>query len=263
MKIIDYILPSSRPSFTKNLRVKGSFLFLSDFEIPYHNYAFINQAIAVAVKYGIRQCVWGGDAVHFESLSPFPGGTNDVSGEISEIEEYLPGFLEPFSKIIWFMGNHDDRAQRALMRKVSNEHALRMILSKETSAEFNKKVTLSEYYWCLADYNWRLTHAKNNAKIPGITAKALAEKYHANVIHAHTHKWGIMQDVAAKYVCIESGCGVDISKLAYVNLRDNTHTKMVNGCVLMLDTGTRYTPLTLNPLVTDWEFELWRAKKQS
>ncbi len=258
--VTEYVLTSQRPSYAQPLTVKGSFLFLSDFEIPFQNAAFINNVFAVTQAYGVKQCVWAGDAMHFEAFSPFPGGDQDAEQELTEIDEYLPGFLEPFERITYFMGNHDDRPMRAMQRKISAEKALRMIVAPETTAVFHQKVTMSEYYWCLASYGWRLTHAKNNGMMPAATAKRLAEKYQAHIVHAHTHKLGMVHDVSGNWLAIESGCGVDTTKLAYANLRDNTHTAMVNGAVLMLDTGRQYSPLLLNKF-TDWQYEAWRAGK--
>lgn len=255
--LLETVLESTRPRYTKPLLVKGNFIFLSDFEIPFHNARFINECFTVARAYGVRQCVWGGDAVHMEALSPFPGADTDVEQELTEIDEFLPGFLEPFDKIFWIMGNHDDRVQRALVRKISNEKALRMVVSPENMDAFRRKVTLSEYYWARAEGNWYLEHQKNNSTIPTRVAQALSGKFHANVITAHTHKCGMVK--VNGLWAIDAGCGVDVQRLAYPNLRHSTHTEMQNGAVLMLQHRGTYVPLPLTP--DRMEFEIWRAKR--
>jgi predicted phosphodiesterase len=256
-KILQTVLESVRPRFDSPLTVRGSFLFLSDFEIPFHDAAFINACFTVARAYGVRQCVWGGDAMHFEAFSPFPGADTDAEQELSEIDEYLPGFLEPFDKITWFMGNHDDRPQRALDRKISNQKALRLAIAPETQELFRAKVTMSEYYWCLAAHGWQLEHQKNNSTIPARVAQQLTMKYHCHVITGHTHKVGATKQNG--FWAIDAGCGVDVKRLAYPNLRHSTHTAMENGAVLMLEFGEQYVPLPLVP--ERMEFELWRARK--
>ncbi len=258
--VTEYILTSQRPRFVEPLTIKGSFLWASDIEIPFHDADFINNCIAIAKAYEVKQAVFGGDFCHWDSFSPFPGADTDTEQEITEIDEHLPQFLEPFEKILWIMGNHDQRAQRALNRKVTNEQALRMMVAPETMAVFHKKVTTSEYFWMDASYNWRLEHAANNRVMPAGTAKALAERFHKNIVMGHTHKTGWLQDVSGTLQAIESGCCVDIKKLAYPNLRHSTHTAMVNGAVLMLDTGRQYSPLLLNKF-TDWQYEKYRAGK--
>ena len=256
-RILKTVLESVRPRFDQPLTVRGSFLFLSDFEIPFHHAQFINECFTVAKAYHVTQCVWGGDAMHFEAFSPFTGADTDAEQEITEIDEYLPGFLEPFAKIIWFMGNHDDRAARALNRKITNEKALRMAISPDTMLEFRRKVVTSEYYWCLADYNWQLEHQKNNSTLPARVAQQLAAKFQRNIITGHTHKVGATK--INGLWAIDAGCGVDPLRLAYPNLRHSTHTAMENGAVLMLARGGQYVPVHLVP--ERMEFELWRAKK--
>ncbi len=258
--ITEYILTSEkRKAYIEPLSVKGSFIWLSDIEIPFHDADFINQCIAVAKAYDVKQAIWGGDFVHLEAFSPFPGADRDAEKEITEIDEHLPQFLEPFEKVFWILGNHDDRAKRAINLNISNEKALRMIIG-DSYPEFKRKVKFSEYYWMDAAYNWRLEHAANNRVMPAATAKALAERFHKNIIMGHTHKFGLLQDVSGTLLAIESGCCVDIKKLAYPNLRHSVHTAMVNGAVLMLDTGRQYSPLLLNKF-TDWGFEKYRAGK--
>lgn len=255
--LLKSVLESVRPTYNAPLLVKGSFLFLSDFEIPYHNAGFINECFTIARAYNVVQCVWAGDAMHFEAFSPFPGNDSDADQELSEIDEYLPGFLEPFRRVFYFMGNHDDRPQRALDRKISNQKALRIALSDDTHEMFRRKVTMSEYYWCLADFDWQLEHQKNNSMIPGRVAQQLSAKFHKHIITGHTHKVGATKQNGLW--AIDAGCGVDVKRLAYPNLRHSTHTEMENGAVLMLARGGQYVPLHLIPERMD--FELWRAKR--
>lgn len=256
--IVEYVLDSMRPRFDNPLLVKGSFLFLSDFEIPFHNAKFINECFAVAHAYGIRQCVWGGDAMHFEAFSPFVGADSDADAEITEIDEHLPQFLEPFDKIIWLMGNHDDRPQRAFDRKIKAEQALRIAVSPENQLEFKRKVTMSPHYWCYAAHRWQLEHQKNYSNIPARVAQQLTAKYHCHVITAHTHHQG--GGVYNGFYAIDSGCGVDVKKLAYTNLRHSIATDMQNGAVIMLEWGGQYVPIPLEPSRMD--FELCRARKK-
>ncbi len=255
--VTEYVLSSQRQKYTKPLTVKGSFLFLSDVEIPFHDARFLNDCIALARAYGIRQAVWGGDMLHLEAFSPFPGADADAEQEISEIDEYLPGLIEPFNKIYWMMGNHDQRVVRVIDRKIAIEQALRMFVGPDCQEQFRERVTLSPYFWCLAAHNWQLEHANNNSTIPTRAAQCLVAKYHKNVIQAHTHKAGAV--LVNGLWAIESGCGVDVERLAYPNLRHSTHTAMQNGAVLMTEWGRAYVPTLLTP--DRMGYELWRAKK--
>ena len=256
-KISALVIESARPRYTSPLNITGSFLFMSDIEIPFHNATFINQVFEVAKRYSVGQLVIGGDFLHFESFSPFLGGSNDVDEEVSEIEKYLPAFLSPFKHIAWFMGNHDDRPKRAVQRKVSAVNSLRIILSKELAGTFNKKVVMSEYYWCTAGSDWQLEHQKDVNAIPTKAAQALSAKYHKNIITAHTHKAGIVKYNG--FWAIDSGCAVDADRLAYTSLRHSSGSAMQNGAVLMIWRKNQYVPIHLTP--DRMEFELWRARK--
>jgi len=259
--VTQLIHDSTRPRYNKPLTVRGSFLFLSDIEIPFHNAQFINNVFAVAKAYNIRQCVIGGDWFHFEAFSPWPGADQDAEQEIDEIDEHLPEFLQPFDKLYYFLGNHDARVVKVMERKLRADQALRMVIAPKLAQEFERKVETTSNWWMLASHNWELSHAPKNRNMPATTAKALAEARRKNVIQAHTHKWGMLQDVSGRLVAIESGCCVDIEKLRYANEMHSPSTAMVNGAVLMLDTGTLYKPLLLSPLVTDFDYEIRKAKR--
>ncbi len=258
--ITEYILTAKRQRYDEPLFVKGSFLWLSDVELPFQDAAFMNNCIRLAQAYGVQQCVLAGDLFHAEAFSPFRDGTGDVDGEIAEVDEYLPGLLEPFAKYYFFVGNHDQRIAKALGGKTSDLNAIRLMIGRDTLQLYYSKVEASEYRWMKADYNWRLTHGKNVSQIPANVARRYAEKFQSNVIHAHTHHQGQMHDVSGRFWGIESGCCVDISRLEYANTTDTAGTAMVNGAVLMLDTGRQYSPLLLNKW-TDWQYEAWRAGK--
>ncbi len=113
MPLLQTVLESTRPIYNEFLHIDGSYLWISDFEIPYHDATFINKLFTLAKQMGVQQCVWGGDALHLEAFSPFTPDI-DPDEEISQIDEYLAGFLEPFEKIYWFVGNHDERFAKRL-----------------------------------------------------------------------------------------------------------------------------------------------------
>ncbi len=253
-KIVQHLLESTRPKYTTPLRVQGAFLFLSDIEVPYHNAEFLNQCIGVAKAAGIRQVVLGGDLLHLEAFSPFLGADEDADSELNEIEEHLPGLLEPFEQVFYFVGNHDQRLQRRLMLRISNEKALRMAIPDKLMA----KIQFSEYFWCEAGTDWLLEHQVNNSTVPTRVAQSLSSKFGKNVITAHTHKCGMVR--INGYWAIDAGCCVDIERLAYTSLRHSTHTTMQNGAVLMEWYGGHYIPTLLTP--DRMEYLLWQKQKR-
>ncbi len=247
--ILDTVLESSRVPFHSPLQIGGSFAWISDFEIPYHDAKFINKVFTLAKFLGVRQCVWAGDAFHLEAFSPFPGADTDADKEISEIDEFLPGFLEPFDNIFYFCGNHDQRIWKALSQfgmKISMEHAARMLIAPETVELFREKVQFSSYRWAETKGEaWLLEHAKNASVIPGRVAQGLVSKFHRNVAQAHTHLYS--KSRFNGYWAIETGCCADPERLAYQTMTHNTRTGMQRGAMLMLWNGETYTPLDLCP----------------
>ena len=250
MKILQTVLESNRPKFNEYLKIHGSFVWLSDFEIPYHNAKFINQVFTISHALGIRQCVWGGDAFHLEAFSPFGGADHDADQEISEIDEYLPGFLEPFDKIWFFVGNHDQRLIHRLNDigvMITNKTATRMLIAPETALEFKEKVTLSEYRYAKAGKNWLLEHPKNASTIPGRTAQQLSAKFHCHTLVGHTHNAG--KTMFNGFYAIETGHCLDSERLAYNSTIHSTRPQMAQGAVLMWWDSTKqdYNPIDLTP----------------
>lgn len=247
--ILQTVLESSRPPYNYPLKVRGSFVWISDFEIPYHDAKFINKVFTLANLLGIRQCVWAGDAVHLEAFSLFPGADRDADKEISEIDEFLPGFLEPFDRIWYFCGNHDHRIWKVLSElglKISMEKATRLLVAPETVEMFRAKVEFSSYRWAETEGEvWLLEHAKNASVIPGRVAQGLVSKFHRHVIQAHTHLYS--KSRFNGFWAIESGCCADPNRLQYQTTTHNTRTAMQQGALLMLWDGTHYTPMDLCP----------------
>lgn len=247
MDIIQAVLESTRPKHDQFLTITGSFLWISDFEIPYHDADFINKLFTLTSKLNIKKAVWGGDALHMDSFSPFQPELSPDE-EVSQVDQYLPGFLEPFDEIYWFVGNHDQRLQarlRDLGLNVSACNTLRMMLSPDIVDEFNTKVRLSEYRYMKAGTDWLLEHPKNTSTIPGRVAQQLSSKFHCHTLVGHTHLQS--KSMFNGFWTIETGCCVDIERLRYGQMMHNTRAQMTQGAVLMLEQSSQYIPIDLSP----------------
>lgn len=246
--LLQTVLDSTRPRFNQFLHIDGTFLWISDFEIPYHDAQFLNKVFTIAKARKIRKVVWGGDALHLEAFSPFTSASGEPDKELREIDEYLPGFLEPFDEIYWFVGNHDERLARRLWDlgiRISVRATLNM-LHPDTIEQFRDKVKISEYRFMKAGTDWLLEHPKNVSAIPGRVAQNLTSKFHKNAIVGHTHQvfCAPFNDLWA----IETGCCVDREKLAYNSMIHGTRPQMEQGAVLMFqDEWGQYTPIPLYP----------------
>lgn len=254
--ILQTVLESTRPIYNKELHIQGSFVWVSDFEIPYHNAEFINQVFTLARQHKITKCVWGGDALHLEAFSPFKGGDSDAEKEVAEIDEFLPGFLEPFEEIFWLVGNHDERLARRLADlgiRTTNEKALRMMVAPETVELFTRKVKISEYRFMRAGNDWLLEHPKNASVLPGRVAQQLTSKFHKHALVGHTHNVG--KAMYNGYWAIETGHCLDSQRLAYNSQIHSTRPQMAQGAVLMIWHNQQYVPIDLTPQTIPYYLE--------
>lgn len=67
-----FIQESAFVSCGEPLNVTGDALVISDTEFPYQHADFMNRCIELALAWGIKNCIVGGDFVHFGNLSRFP-----------------------------------------------------------------------------------------------------------------------------------------------------------------------------------------------
>ena len=218
-------------------RMDGDALILSDTEIPFHNHEWMNKCIKLAREvYGVKNLWIVGDAVQWTAFASFPGGDKDALKEIAEIEDHIPPILQ-FDKVVLVNGNHDQRPALISDRQLSNSVISRLYVPPEIAAEWNKKVTVSDYFYGFCG-DWRLTHPRATSVIPaGATAK-IVSAHGTNVIQGHNHLVGLRQagyDAHTKrnLWAVEIGCCVDPERLPYYMLRDTSRPKMCNGAAIL------------------------------
>jgi hypothetical protein len=98
---------SPYPQYDKPLSREGDCLLLFDTEFPFHDSDFINRVFDLAQAWNIRQCIIGGDVLHFDTFSRWGASfisDNKASGaavpsekidEMRKAIEGLPAELRP------------------------------------------------------------------------------------------------------------------------------------------------------------------------
>ena len=165
-----------------------------------------------------------------------------IGAEIKESRIVLKSFERSFDRILWIMGNHEQRVLK-LLQKVLPVESLAAVFGADTP-----KWQVSPYYYC--DLNsggeaWRIEHPINTGKG---SSKKLASKFTCNIIMGHNHHFNITTDPSGKYYAIEPGMGMDESLMAYASKRHNAADTHVTGAVIIRNGK----PIPLNKF-TDWD----------
>ena len=167
---------------------------------------------------------------------------NGAGSEIKESRLILKAFEEHFDKIVWIMGNHEQRVLRAL------QHVLPVDSLATLFGADNPKWEVSPYYKCILKSNgevYRIEHPINTGKG---SSKKLASKFSSHVVMFHNHHFSITTDPSGQYYAIEPGMGMDEERMAYVSQRSNSADMHVTGALLVRNGK----PTPLNKF-TDWE----------
>lgn len=256
---ISQVPVSPRPKFDSPPRIDGAVLILPDVEIPFHNAEFVNHCIEFAALAGIRQCIWAGDVVRLESLSPFIASEKDTNDELEEVGTILPALLGPFERILWVWGNHDARLGRQLDRELDSALVARLFVRGESALEFYRKVEISDYYFCEVGDEWLIEHPKATSVIAARAATWLAERENKNVAMGHNHLCGIAPTRDGRHVGIDIGACTDFSRTRYYQLRHSVRPKMGNGALVLYPRDDHYYYIHFTK-DTDWEGMKWLAR---
>lgn len=171
--------------------------------------------------------------------------SGNVSEEIRESRVVLQAFANHFERVVWIMGNHEQRITRILEKTLDAVHLARLFGADDPKWE------VSGYYWCelmSGGVKWQIEHPINTGKG---SSRRLVPKYGCNIIMGHNHHLSLMSDPSGQYLAIEPGMGADESKMGYVQQRHNAMDVHVLGAIIIRDGK----PTLLNRF-TDWDMLL-------
>lgn len=216
--------------YANPLHVEGDALCLFDLQVPFHDAAWINRCIALALGWGVENVILGGDLVDLAAFSPF-GRTVEVEAEdeIRATEQVLTALSSSFSRVYWFAGNHEARLAIQLGKQVKLERALNMFSRADN-------VQVSDFRWCelsCAGADFYIEHPGSFSKRPTSVAVELCAIHDRSVIAGHGHLWGMTRDASNRHWAIDSGMCADPERLEYNVKVHKRFPKMVQGAVIV------------------------------
>lgn len=249
---VPLIRPSTAPIYDKSPRVEGDCLVLCDLQIPFHDAAWCNRCIQLAVLWNVKNLILAGDILDMTALKPFAPFFAHLTGDRPRIP---PATLEEefdqagkvfdafacFEKVLYISGGHELR----LLRKVDSPVALARFASMFTALP---QLETSAYHRCEIGNNWLISHPKNSNVIPGRVPFFLVRKFRKNVAIGHDHVWGQVQDDSGENIAISIGVCCDPKRLDYVALVDSTRPAVSQGALII----KRGKPWLLSPRWSDF-----------
>ena len=246
---------SRREKFNKPEIIREPCLVIFDSQVPFHDADFINRLLDLAVDWGIRQGISGGDLLNMTSFSKFyekpldkiwEKERNDASGVLQALGDAIPN---------WFLvkGNHEDFLLKKLEEQIDHEAVLALV---DNRTGFLKGYKATDYYFCEVRFGgsvWRITHPRNISVIHGRIPQRLCERFHCNIASGHGHLAGMTPDYSGKYLACDVGVTCDPLRLDYATLRDSTRPAQCQGAlILQLGDDNKCHPYHILPETADW-----------
>jgi len=215
-------------------------LCLFDIHAPFHDPAWLNRLMAIALRRGAEDCIIGGDLIDFSALNHFGRQKGvETEAEVDAAEHVVKMLAATFQRVLLFAGNHELRLPKKLDYLLSLEKTMEDFI-------VSANVSVSDYQWCelrSGGETYYIEHPKNASVVPVMVPRKLAAKYHQNVVAGHGHLAGMSRDDSNRYWAIDSGVCCDPRKLAYVQKVHNTRPQVMQGAVLV----ERGIPILLTP----------------
>lgn len=211
------------------LPLAEQYAITADWHIPLYDPAYVNTFIKDARERGVRKLVIAGDFFNFDALSAYEPKQKGagLEDELSEAELVMRILLETFDDIYFLWGNHDARLHKALGFSIQFREAMKMVFG-ELGSEALERITFTNLDHIWIGSEWYICHPGSYTRIPLSTARALATKYEASVITAHSHHCAVGYAINGTSVVAEIGGLFDRHKTAYLQ-RSTTFPTWVQG----------------------------------
>lgn len=210
------------------LPLKGSYAVTADWHIPLYDPEYVNTFIEESREREVSTLIVGGDFFNFDALSQYTHQDNaGLQKELDEALLVMRTLLETFDSVYFLWGNHDARMHKALGFAMQFQEAMKMAFAGLGDDALGK-ITFTNLDHMWLDDEWYICHPGNYTRIPLSTARALATKYGASVITAHSHHCAVGYAVDGEKVVAEIGGLFDRRKTAYLQ-RSSTFPAWAQG----------------------------------
>jgi len=227
-------------------KLHGDILILCDLQIPFHDADFINKCMDLAYAWGILKGIAAGDMMDMTAFSIFATKPEDTwADERDMAEQIMQAMTDSVPEWLMLAGNHEYFLIKRLAEQFDMKDVLRLL-------DKPKGFTASDYYFCIANGDWRISHPRNVSVIHGRVAQRLATKLSMNVASGHGHLWGHVLSEGGKYDAIDIGVCCEPTALDYASQRDTLRPAMNKGDLILKKVDGKTIPYTLRPGM-DWD----------
>lgn len=209
---------------------------ISDVHIPYHDETLLAEAFARIEAMRLDAIVWLGDLLDMSHFSTY--GQTDKESTWAEDQTIVRGVIETASNIVpvqyWSMGNHEHRFLRKNDYHTTLNDLAHMVglqrLIEDGSLVISENPSLDAL-----DGEWMLTHPESYGSTPLVVPGKIADLEQQNVMAGHAHHWGMGMSPSGKYVCVETGGGMNPKYVHYNQQNVTTHRKWVPGYFFLIN----------------------------
>jgi len=236
--------------------IYGDVLVTADEQIPFHDADFMGRVLEVAHSWGVQQGISAGDTMNGTAFSKFGHKPADADWkeEANITRTCLTYMHEAVPSWLLIMGNHTVHIIKALSEQIDMGDILRLL-------DKPKGIRGTDYYYCLVNDTWRISHPRNISVIPGRVPSMLCAKFGMNVAAGHGHLLGIYP--WNNWLAVDIGICCDPLRLDYNAQRDSTRPAMQQGALILKHGNDGVLrPHLLSPRWTDWAAEKRKYRRE-
>lgn len=242
LEIVDSV-----PKLDHYEKLTGDYVVTHDWHSPFFSGKWVQRLFHVSWLYGIRRHICAGDMFDLTNFSEFAKSTyneKDAEWELGRAGKSVSLILDGFDENILLSGNHDRRMLKMVFQFGANikfKTSLAMILQEQ-----KQNLLISDYPYCILNGKkaiingkqeyvdgWLICHPKNYSVITARVPTALAGKFEMNVLSAHGHHMGWVYSDNGRYICIDGGGMMDLTKTDYVMKSITKHPRWQNGFTII------------------------------
>lgn len=192
-QIIEGYFSEYKSSSPKKVTTPIKVVTVNDLHVPYHNKVMVQKIIEFLKVEQPDQIILKGDMVDFYDLSSFdknPAREGKLQEELDILYRILSSMRRacPNSKIVYIMGNHEDRLRRYLWKNAKALNSLRA-LSFEGLLQLNRlRIQLVEDSYILNGFEF--SHGEVVRTHSSYSAKAEYDRRNSSGCSGHTHRMG-------------------------------------------------------------------------
>lgn len=189
---------------------------INDLHVPYHNEKMVRNLVRLLEEEQPDEIILKGDMVDFYDLSRFdknPERINKLQEELDILYRILLVFRAscPNAKIVYIMGNHEDRLRRYLWKNATALSSLRALRFEELLHLEELEIELCEFNYMVNGFEF--SHGEVVRQHSSYSAKAEYEKRGGSGCSGHTHRMGSFCKTTSRgtYGWWEDGCACDLT----------------------------------------------------